>query len=93
MNTPNDFGIDLGTRIALHNMLLQKLFARLAREQGDPEQFLRNIERDLVASFEPDVLNADGANLTPQQQDWLKQQSAFGKDLASQFIKKTAKLI
>lgn len=65
MNTPNDFGIDLGTRIALHNMLLQKLFARLAREQGDPEQFLRNIERDLVASFEPDVLNADGANLTP----------------------------
>lgn len=87
MPAPEDFGLDLGTRIAVHEMLLQKLYAKLAREHHDPKRVLADIETSLVNSFDFECLR-DGAALTPSQEEMVRVQSEYGKELSKRFVAK-----
>lgn len=88
MERPENFGLDLATRIALHEMLIQKLFANLLRDHPNLDDALDQLRHSLTSSFDVSVLNAGGAPLTEPQQEWVRQQSAYGKQLSNRFVSK-----
>lgn len=93
MPQPDDFGLDLATRIALHEMLIQKLFAEYIARQPDADAALRTLKTSLVQSFEVDSLNHGAAPLDAAQAAFVREQSRYGKELAERFVGKVAKII
>jgi len=93
MNKPDDFGLDLATRIALHEMLLQKLLMEVISKRPDAHQALRDIGDSLSASFDVSTLTAGGSSLTDEGHDWVQKQSAYGKEISEKFILKMARKI
>ena len=90
MPQPNDFGLDLASRLAMHEMLLQRLFVEYMRRQPNADEALAELRQSLMSNFEPDLLNAGKANLSALQTAWVQQQSLHGKELAARFITKVA---
>ncbi|KEH08277.1 hypothetical protein GY14_20785 [Delftia tsuruhatensis] len=90
MPQPNDFGLDLASRLAMHEMLLQRLFVEYMRRQPNVDDALAQLRQSLMSNFEPDLLNAGKANLSALQTAWVQQQSLHGKELAARFITKVA---
>lgn len=58
MPQPNDFGLDLASRLAMHEMLLQRLFVEYMRRQPNADEALAELRQSLMSNFEPDLLNA-----------------------------------
>lgn len=90
MPQPNDFGLDLASRLAMHEMLLQRLFVEYMRRQPNADEALAELRQSLMSNFEPDLLNAGKANLSALQTAWVQQQSLHGKELAARFVTKVA---
>lgn len=90
MPQPNDFGLDLASRLAMHEMLLQRLFVEYMRRQPNPDDALAELRQTLISNFDPEMLNAGKANLSGLQNAWVQQQSLHGKELAARFITKVA---
>lgn len=90
---PDDFSVDLATRIALHEILLEKLFLEVLKSRPDPKAALETLRGSLVGSFDVAALNAGGKELSAGQQEFVRQQSLYGKELSDNFASKLAKLL
>lgn len=87
MNRPDDFGLDLATRIALHEMLLQKLYGQWFQNNPNAEERLATLERSLLESFTPQNLAPAGTS-DEQTNAWVKAQGEYGQALAQRFVEK-----
>lgn len=93
MPQPKDFGLDLATRIALHEMLLQKLFAEYVQQQPDPDAVLAKLLLSLDRSFDVENLSAGAPELTAAQAAQAIEQSAYGKELSDRFVRKVSAFV
>lgn len=93
MAKPMDFGLDLATRIAMHEILLQRLFFEEIRTHSDPERSLEALKKSLLDSFDVSALRHGGEPLTEDQEEQVRQQSAYGKEISENFIKKVKRFI
>ena len=84
---------DLATKMAMHEMLLQRLFFEDMRRHSDPQRSLRALRESLVGSFDPEVLAAGAEGLTEAQQLQIQHQSAVGKEMSEEFIRKLARFL
>ena len=84
---------DLATKMAMHEMLLQRLFFEDMRRHSDPQRSLMALRESLVNSFDPGVLAAGAEGLTEAQQLQIQQQSAVGKEMSEEFIGKLANFL
>lgn len=90
---PDDFSVDLATRIALHEILLEKLFLEVVKSRPDPKAALEALRESLADSFDISALNSGEKALSAGQQDFVRQQSLYGKELSDKFASKIAKLL
>lgn len=90
---PSDFTMDLAARIALHEILLEKLFLASLKSSPNPEASLEALRQSLVGSFEVSALTAGSDTLSQGQQELVRQQSLYGKELSDKFASKIAKLL
>ena len=88
MNEPDNFGLELASRIALHEALLENLYTNLLRKMPDGqhrwESFSRQLE-ETMASLQP---GQDPQ--TEEEKQWLHQHRAYSQQLARQFTEKVA---
>jgi hypothetical protein len=88
MSQPDDFGLDLATRIAVHEMLLQKLFIEAMQNRNDPDAALDTMLGSLLASFEVDTLNGGHRPQSEAEANFVLKQSEYGKELSAKFVNK-----
>ncbi|WP_126312900.1 hypothetical protein [Delftia acidovorans] len=86
MEQPDDFGLELSTRTALHEMLLQKIVGEWIQNSPDPKERLEALEHSLVQSFS--LEHFVSRELTPEGQEYVKLQSKYGQELARRFAQK-----
>ncbi len=91
MPAPDDFGTELGTRIALHEMLIKKLFVQVFLHSPNGEQDLEEMRQALSTSFEVEHLSAGHPAPTEHQAEQVRQQSVFGKELVERFAAKVGR--
>ncbi len=92
MTQPDDFGIDLATRIALHEMLLEKLFYNVIKERADSAEALEKLRESLNRSFDVSTLHSGYNTLQREDQAMVEQQSAWGKELSDKFVDKVKRM-
>lgn len=90
---PDDFSVDLATRIALHETLLEKLFLEVLKSRPDPKAALETLRESLDGSFDVSALNAGGASPSAEHQEFVRQQSLYGKELSAKFATKVARML
>lgn len=93
MPKPNDFGLDLATRIALHEMLIQKLFTEYVQRQPDPDAALATLLSSLDRSFDVKHLTGGLPEPAAHQIPLIQEQSAYGKELSARFVSKISAFV
>ena len=88
MNEPDSFGLELASRIALHEALLENLYTNLLRKMPDGatrwENFSRQLQ-DTMGSLQP---GSDPQ--TEEERQWLHKHRAYSQELALRFTEKVA---
>ena len=92
MNEPvhiKDFNLELATRIALHEVLLEKAFAHLL--QGNPNAHAQWEAVGHVLEHVMATLPAGEGEMDDYQAQLLHAQRTRGQELAKNFVKKVAR--
>ena len=88
MTEPDSFGLELASRIALHEALLENLYTNLLRKMPDAgarwESFSRQLD-ETMATLQPTVDTE-----TEEEKLWLQKHRAYSQELARQFTAKVA---
>lgn len=84
MNPPDNSTLEFSTRLALHEAVLAQLVALVMRAQGDPEGQLASFEQALVESMGT-IGRSDKQDFSLDQAVWMREQHAYGRQLASEF--------
>ena len=88
MNQPDNFGLELASRLALHEALLENLYTNLLRKMPDAQSRWKSFEDMLVQSL--GELQAPQEAPSEKERQWLEQQRAVSQDLARQFVARVA---
>lgn len=88
MNLPDHFGLEIASRLALHEALLENLYTNLLRKMPDAQERWKGFEDMLVHAMgelqPPRELQSD------EERQWLEQQRATAQMLARQFTARVA---
>ena len=88
MNPSDNFGLELASRLALHEALLENLYTNLLRKMPDAQERWKGFEDLLVHAMgdlqPPRELQSD------EERQWLTQQRATAQALARQFTARVA---
>ena len=82
MKLPDNFGLELASRLALHEALLENLYTNLLRKMPDAQERWKGFEEMLV--------HAMGELQSEDEKQWLEQQRAMSQLLAKQFVARVA---
>lgn len=92
MDSHNATILDLSTRIALHEILLEKLFAMAFQNAEDPRERIDTLSHALHESFRVENLAPQFDTLSASDQQWIKAQSQFGQEISKNFSRKLGKM-
>ena len=88
MNLPDNFGLELASRLALHEALLENLYTNLLRKMPDAQERWKSFEDMLVQSL--GELQPPNEMASDEERQWLEQQRAASQNLAQQFVARVA---
>ena len=88
MNTPDNFGLDLASRLAVHEALLENLYTNLLRKMPDAQERWKNFEELLTNNLKDIQLSQESQ--TPEERKWLEMQRDYAQHLAKQFTARVA---
>ena len=88
MNLPDNFGLELASRLALHEALLENLYTNLLRKMPDAQERWKSFEDMLVQSL--GELQPPSEMASDEERQWLEQQRAASQNLAQQFVARVA---
>ncbi|QXZ08557.1 hypothetical protein KUF54_10680 [Comamonas sp. Y33R10-2] len=88
MNLPDTFGLEIASRLALHEALLENLYTNLLRKMPDGQQRWKGFEEMLVQAMGD--LQAPRELQSEEEKQWLAQQRATTQLLARQFVARVA---
>ena len=88
MNLPDNFGLELASRLALHEALLENLYTNLLRKMPDAPNRWKGFE-DLLVHAMGDLQPARDLQ-SDEERQWLEQQRAMSQALARQFVTRVA---
>lgn len=74
-------------------MLLHRLFTQMLRTLPNAKEELSDLRQALLQNFDIDVLSPNYAQMNEHQQEWIRQQSVYGKELAEDFTTKVGRTI
>ncbi|WP_353234655.1 hypothetical protein [Diaphorobacter ruginosibacter] len=89
MMTPDNSAMEFSTRIALHEAVLAQLVALVMRAQSNPQGQLAAFEQSLVESMGT-IGRSDRQDFSVDQAVWMREQHAYGRQLASEFASMVA---
>ena len=88
MNLPDNFGLELASRLALHEALLENLYTNLLRKMPQAQERWKDFGDLLVHAMgdlqPPHELQSD------EERQWLEQQRSASQNLARQFVARVA---
>ena len=88
MNLPETFGLEIASRLALHEALLENLYTNLLRKMPDAQDRWKGFEEMLVHAM--GELQPPRELQSEDQKQWLEQQRAMSQLLAKQFVARVA---
>ena len=88
MNLPDNFGLELASRLALHEALLENLYTNLLRKMPQAQERWKDFE-DLLVHAMGD-LQPPRELQSEEERQWLEQQRAASQNLARQFAARVA---
>ncbi|RGE45008.1 hypothetical protein DZC30_11715 [Comamonas testosteroni] len=88
MNLPDNFGLELASRLALHEALLENLYTNLLRKMPDAQERWKGFEELLVQAMGD--LQPPRDLQSEEERQWLEQQRATAQMLARQFAARVA---
>lgn len=88
MNLPDNFGLELASRLALHEALLENLYTNLLRKMPEAQERWKDFEEMLIQAM--GNLQAPHELQSDEERQWLEQQRAASQNLARQFVARVA---
>ena len=88
MNLPDNFGLEIASRLALHEALLENLYTNLLRKMPDAQERWKGFEDMLVQAMGD--LQPPRELQSEDEKQWLAQQRATSQLLAKQFVARVA---
>ena len=88
MKLPDNFGLELASRLALHEALLENLYTNLLRKMPDAQDRWKGFEEMLVHAM--GELQPPRELQSEDEKQWLEQQRAMSQLLAKQFVARVA---
>ena len=88
MNQPDNFGLELASRLALHEALLENLYTNLLRKMPQAQDRWKDFEEMLVQAM-GDLQPAHELQ-SEEERQWLEAQRAASQNLARQFAARVA---
>ena len=89
MSQPDNFGLELASRLALHEALLENLYTNLLRKMPDAEARWQTFGQLLEQSL--GALQPLEEPRTEEERQWLQKQRARSQQLAREFTAKVAR--
>ena len=89
MSEPYNFGLELASRLALHEALLENLYTNLLRKMPDAEARWQTFGQLLEQSL--GALQPLEEPRTEEERQWLQKQRARSQQLAREFTAKVAR--
>ena len=89
MNPSDNFGLELASRLALHEALLENLYTNLLRKMPDAEARWQTFGQLLEQSL--GALQPAQEPRTEEERQWLLRQRARSQELAREFTAKVAR--
>ena len=88
MNLPDHFGLEIASRLALHEALLENLYTNLLRKMPEAQERWKGFEALLVQAMGD--LQPPRDLQSEEERQWLEQQRATAQMLARQFAARVA---
>ena len=88
MNPSDNFGLELASRLALHEALLENLYTNLLRKMPEAQERWKGFEALLVQAMGD--LQPPRDLQSEEERQWLEQQRATAQMLARQFAARVA---
>ena len=88
MNLPETVGLEIASRLALHEALLENLYTNLLRKMPDAQERWKGFEEMLVHAM--GELQPPRELQSEDEKQWLEQQRATSQLLARQFVARVA---